>query len=76
MADVREFARHVELDVLVGVADARMQRGEMLPDGGFVAALFFQLALHRHERILTRLDLARGQLDEMPPQRIAELALE
>ena len=49
-ADVRQVAREVELDALVGVADARVQRGEVPPLARLVAALLEQLALRRSQR--------------------------
>src|SRR5581483_4792841 len=73
VADMRQIAREIELDVLVGVTDARVQRAEMPPHGGFVSALLPQLAFRGGERVLLVVDLAGRKLDEVAPQRIAEL---
>src|SRR5687767_9793143 len=73
---MRELARGVELDALVGIADARVKGGEVPPARRLVAALLPQLALRREKRVFPALDLAGRELDEMAVQRIAELPLE
>src|SRR5258708_7010074 len=75
-AHVLEAARAVELDHLGGVADARIEARDLPPLAGLVAALLDQFAPRGVQRRLARLELARGQLDEVPVLGIAILALE
>src|SRR5215471_20362506 len=53
-----------------------MQRGKIRPALGRVSGLLQQLPSSGRERLLSRVDLARGELDEHPRKRIAVLALE
>ncbi len=73
---VAQLRRHVELDHLGRITDGRVDRHEVDPLVGFVAALLHQLALGRGKRRLAGLELAGGNLHEVALLRIAVLALE
>src|SRR5687768_6634643 len=65
-----------DLDGLIRIADRGVEHAETGPVRRDVAGLFQQLALRGVEVRLARLELARGDLDELARVRIAELPLE
>ena len=58
VTDMRQPAGEEDLDALVGIADAGMDRAEMVPVLGDIAGLLPQLALGGEQDLLTRMDLA------------------
>ena len=72
---MREFTREIELEALVRIADARMQRRQMPPAGRRVTALLDELALRGRKRFLSALYFSRRQLVEMFADGVAKLSV-
>ena len=70
-----QFGRQKQLNTLIGIADAGVQRGQMPPLTCGITALLLQFTLCSGQRLFAFIDLACRQFNEMLPHGVTELPL-